>query len=174
MKANDYLWQYAKTEGGKLYDAPKLSMVYTNAGAAAHKLIATIGIDKVHSLRATDPTTGSLIFRWDEINGVTTDTTLSVPSKSMEGLKYDEGKPDYTLIPWEALEEVVKVLEAGEKKYARNNWQKVEDADFRYLKAAFRHLISYAKGEQNDPETGLSHLAHACCCMLFLLHFDKG
>jgi hypothetical protein len=43
-----------------------------------------------------------------------------------------------------------------------------------YIDAGFRHFAAYAGGEKNDSETGLSHLAHAMCCMLFLLSFDLG
>ena len=90
-----------------------------------------------------------------------------------EGRKYDAGKPDYTLLPWDAVEEVVRVLDFGAKKYARDNWRHVSDADTRYLAAAFRHLSAYAQGEKVDPETGLSHLAHAGCCVLFLMSLEK-
>ena len=89
------------------------------------------------------------------------------------GMKFDGGKLDYTLVPWEGMDEVVKVLEFGAKKYARDNWKKVENADTRYLAAAFRHLVHHNNGEAADPETGISHLAHATCCMLFLLALEK-
>jgi hypothetical protein len=90
-----------------------------------------------------------------------------------KGMKFDNGKLDYTLVPWDGMDEVVKVLEFGAKKYARDNWKKVENADTRYLAAAFRHLIHHNNGEAADPETGISHLAHATCCMLFLLALEK-
>ncbi len=55
----------------------------------------------------------------------------------------------------------------------RGNWRLVENARERYLKAAFRHLIAYAGGEELDPKeaggSGLSHLGHLGCCVLFLL-----
>jgi hypothetical protein len=89
------------------------------------------------------------------------------------GRKFDAGKLDYTLVPWDGLEEVVKVLEFGARKYARDNWQHVEGGMQRYQAAAFRHLIAYNQGEKVDPETGLSHLAHAGCCLLFLLSLEK-
>lgn len=89
------------------------------------------------------------------------------------GRKFDAGKLDYTLVPWDGLEEVVKVLEFGARKYARDNWQHVEGGDVRYLAAAFRHLIAYNQGEKVDQETGISHLAHAGCCLLFLLSLEK-
>lgn len=90
-----------------------------------------------------------------------------------KGMKFDSGKLDYTLVPWDGMDEVVKVLEFGAKKYARDNWKHVEHAETRYLAAAFRHIIKYNEGEATDKETGLSHLAHATCCMLFLLSLGK-
>lgn len=89
------------------------------------------------------------------------------------GRKFDAGKLDYTLVPWDGLEEIVKVLEFGARKYARDNWKHVEGGDVRYLAAAFRHLIAYNTGEKVDQETGISHLAHAGCCLLFLLSLEK-
>ena len=89
------------------------------------------------------------------------------------GRKFDAGKLDYTLVPWGGLEEIVKVLEFGARKYARDNWQQVEGGMQRYQAAAFRHLIAYNQGEKVDAETGLSHLAHAGCCLLFLLSLEK-
>ena len=89
------------------------------------------------------------------------------------GRKFDAGKVDYTLVPWDGLEEVVKVLEFGARKYARDNWKHVEGGEQRYQAAALRHLIAYSQGEKVDPETGLSHLAHAGCCLLFLLSLEK-
>lgn len=90
-----------------------------------------------------------------------------------EGRKYDTGKPDYTLLPWDAVEQIVKVLDFGARKYARDNWKHVAGGNSRYLAAAFRHLAAHTKGEKFDQETGLSHLAHAGCCLLFLLALEK-
>ena len=39
------------------------------------------------------------------------------------GIKFDDNKPDYSLIPPNALEDVVKVLTIGAKKYDRHNWK---------------------------------------------------
>lgn len=100
----------------------------------------------------------------DEINKDLKKTMNAVP---MAGVKHDHMKRDFTLLPWAAVEEVVKVLEFGAAKYARDNWRKVDKP--RYVKAAFRHLIAYARGEVNDSESGLPHLAHLACCVLFLL-----
>ena len=90
-----------------------------------------------------------------------------------EGVKFDNDKPQWSLLPFKALKEVVDVLTYGAKKYAPDNWKKVPDARQRYIDAGFRHFTAYAGGEKNDSETGMSHLAHATCCMLFLMSFDK-
>lgn len=68
---------------------------------------------------------------------------------------------------------MVRVLEFGAKKYAVDNWKKVPDAENRYREALLRHVVAYASGEEVDPETGESHLAHAACCVLFLLWFRE-
>jgi hypothetical protein len=88
------------------------------------------------------------------------------------GMKFDTGKLLWRLLPWKALEEVVKVLTFGALKYAPSNWIYVKQADERYQDAALRHLTAYLSGEKLDPETGYSHLAHCICCLLFLLHFE--
>ena len=89
------------------------------------------------------------------------------PKNVLTGMKFDGGKRDFTLLPWAGVEEIVKVLEFGAQKYDRDNWKHVDDAQHRYTKAAFRHLIAYDKGEINDPESGLPHLAHLGCCIRF-------
>jgi hypothetical protein len=91
----------------------------------------------------------------------------------MEGRKYDQEKPRYDLVPWECMDDVAKVLAFGSIKYEPDNWMKVKGARWRYLAAAFRHLVARARGEINDPETGLTHIAHCICCLLFLGWFDK-
>ena len=72
-----------------------------------------------------------------------------------------------------ALEEVAKVMQYGANKYSRKNWDKVDDKE-RYISATYRHLmLGYQQGEAIDKESGLSHLAHAICSLLFLLELDK-
>lgn len=93
--------------------------------------------------------------------------------KPLQGVKFDNNKPQWSLLPFEALEEVVDVLTYGAKKYAPDNWKHVPDADARYMDAAFRHMAQYMQGNMHDEETGNNHLAHAVCCLLFKLWFDK-
>jgi len=90
------------------------------------------------------------------------------------GRKFDGGKLQYGLLPPLALRETVKVLTFGAEKYEPDNWRRVPDGTRRYFDAAQRHLWAYKAGEVNDPETGVSHLAHALCCIMFMLDLDEG
>jgi len=89
------------------------------------------------------------------------------------GRKDDQGKLRWSLLPWDSVKDVVKVLEAGAKKYGDDNWKMVEGGRTRYFDALLRHLMAWREGERLDVETGLPHLAHAGCCVLFLLWFDR-
>ena len=95
--------------------------------------------------------------------------------KTHTAIKHDSGKADWSLMPWEAVEEINKVLEFGAKKYAAHNWQQGEG--FRYtrvLNSLLRHVFAYMRGEDLDPESGLSHMAHAGCNVLFILYYIKN
>lgn len=85
------------------------------------------------------------------------------------GTKHDHGKPILGAVPPHAELAVGRVLTFGAEKYARGNWDKVEDHENRYMDAALRHLNAHRRGELTDSESGESHLAHAACCILFML-----
>lgn len=88
------------------------------------------------------------------------------------GMKFDDEKLRYDLLPPLALEETVKVLTFGARKYQPNNWQHVDDAHARYFAALQRHTWAWQQGEVVDPESGIHHLAHAMCCLMFLYEHD--
>lgn len=79
-----------------------------------------------------------------------------------EGIKHDQGKPDFSMISYELMEQVSRVREFGAKKYERSNWKKGFKVT-RSCAAALRHIFKFLSGETQDPESGLSHLAHAVC-----------
>jgi hypothetical protein len=93
-------------------------------------------------------------------------------SELREGLKADIGKARWDLLPLEGLSPVVDVLTYGAAKYAPGNWRHVSDAEPRYFAAAMRHLTAWRMGQKIDPESGHPHLAHAMCCLLFLMVLD--
>lgn len=92
--------------------------------------------------------------------------------KELEGIKFDSGKPRWGLLPFREVREVVDVLTFGAQKYSDDNWQNVRPTN-RYIDAAFRHITAWLTGEKKDAESGISHLAHAICCLLFLMWFDN-
>ena len=90
---------------------------------------------------------------------------------SLQGMKYDDNKPRWGLMPRGVLTQVVQVLTYGAKKYSDDNWMKVEPP--RYYDALMRHVDAWRNGEKLDEESGCHHLAHAACCVLFLLWFER-
>lgn len=88
------------------------------------------------------------------------------------GRKFDGGKLQYGLLPPEALKATVEILTFGAEKYEPDNWKYVPDSKRRYFDALQRHLWDWKNGEQNDPESGKNHLAHALCCLMFMLEKD--
>lgn len=116
----------------------------------------------------------------DLVQGTTPSTkeekeTLVEPSK---GVKNDSGKIEWSYLPIEPMNEVLKVLMLGDRKYPSPdgcNWKAVPNARKRYYNAALRHITSWYNGEKTDPESGYNHLAHAVTNALFLLWFEiKG
>ena len=93
-------------------------------------------------------------------------------TNTSEGIKYDSEKPKMNLLPPKAIVEVSKVLTFGAAKYDAENWRKLDDLQNRYTAGALRHIFSHMDGEELDPETNLSHLAHAMCCLLFKLEIE--
>lgn len=89
----------------------------------------------------------------------------------VKAIKYDMGKPPLGLISRTALEQEAMVMAFGAKKYGMHNWRKGMDFS-RLADAALRHVYAFLDGEDKDQETGLSHLAHARCCLAFLLEYE--
>ena len=90
----------------------------------------------------------------------------------MSGSKYDQGKPMLDLVRPEFIEGVAEVLTFGAKKYAAHNWtQGIEYS--RIIAALKRHLAEIEKGYDYDDESGLPHIDHVGCCVMFLSCFMK-
>jgi len=83
-----------------------------------------------------------------------------------EGVKFDSDKPRMDLLDNHFLLGLSSVLTFGAKKYAAHNWRKGISIS-RLIAAAYRHLGAFNSGEDNDPESGISHLFHAACCIMF-------
>ena len=87
----------------------------------------------------------------------------------LTGIKHDSGKLLLGAIPPTAEAIIAEVLTFGAKKYSRDNWRLLDNLEQRYMDAALRHINLHNRGELIDPESKLPHLAHAACCLMFLL-----
>jgi hypothetical protein len=95
------------------------------------------------------------------------------PNPITEGIKHDSSKPDFSLLSPLALTQLTRVLDFGARKYAPHNWRKGIDQT-RLLSAAMRHLVAFSSGQDNDPETGLPHMAHVMCCAMFSIELMQS
>lgn len=89
-------------------------------------------------------------------------------------VKHDKAKLPMELLSVPAMMGTAEVLKFGAGKYAPWNWATEPGfAWSRLYGAALRHLTAHMNGEDTDPETGLSHLDHAACCIMFLQTHEK-
>ncbi len=89
-----------------------------------------------------------------------------------DGVKFDQDKPRMDLIPPETVEALAAVLTYGAKKYEDRNWEKGMSWG-RVYGALMRHLWAWWARRDKDPETGMSHLWHALCCVAFLVTYES-
>lgn len=84
---------------------------------------------------------------------------------------FDEGKPAFELIPPLGMLELARVATFGKKKYGAQNY--AEEADnWSWLEpcgSILRHTWYFLRGQYNDDESGLPHLAHAAFNALMLI-----
>ncbi len=99
---------------------------------------------------------------------------MSENKSQHEGQKNDSGKVRFELLSVCFMSEFTQVLTFGAEKYGPHNWR----GGFlwsRLIGACLRHVFAFMAGEDRDPESGLSHLAHAACCLMFLYeHWRRG
>lgn len=88
------------------------------------------------------------------------------------GARFNDNKPDYSLIPMCTLEDEARVWAYGKKKYAAWNWAKGMDWSIPFA-CLQRHLAAWQRGEELDQESGLPHLAHAMCNLRMLTLYSK-
>ncbi len=126
----------------------------------------------------TDPKPQNIPFDWNKITFTNKVTTASgsaggsAVGSAGGAMKFDGDKLPVNLLSSEALLQTAAVLKFGADKYHAHNWRD-GFAWSRPLAAAMRHIMAYNDGEDKDPESGLSHLEHAACCIMFLLEFEK-
>lgn len=155
MTNKEKLWQHIQEI---MKDPERRRNFISNMGALQYQL---------HQMEATLPRGADFEEEYEDGGDL-----LEGMEMEPEGLKYDQGKLRYDLIPPDALEELAKVYTLGAEKYGDRNWEKGLRWG-RVFGAVFRHFIAWAKGEDRDEETGLHPLAHAAWGCLTLLAYAK-
>lgn len=87
---------------------------------------------------------------------------------------YGRAKPSLGLIPGAAMIEEAGVYQLGAEKYGPFNWRKDPVESMTYVHATLRHLYSWVDGENLDPESRRSHLAHARACLGILIDAEAN
>jgi|TARA_R110000764_G_scaffold148535_1_gene236393 hypothetical protein len=88
------------------------------------------------------------------------------------GVKFDTDKLPYELLAPELLESVAAVLKFGANKYGERNWEQGMKWS-RVFGALMRHMWAWWRKDNTDDETGMSHLWHAACCIMFLIAYEQ-
>lgn len=84
-----------------------------------------------------------------------------------KAMKFNTGKHKWSLVDFKSFEGMVKVLEFGAEKYEAHNWKKGLPTS-ELSESLLRHLFAHMSGERIDPESGLPHLDHVACNVMFL------
>jgi hypothetical protein len=84
-----------------------------------------------------------------------------------------EPKTPIHLITPQFIEGVAAILQHGANKYAPNNWMAGMSWST-VFGGVMRHLWAWFRGEELDPESGLPHLCHAACGIMFLHWYCHG
>lgn len=112
----------------------------------------------------------------DRLSSIRNDISQHIGAASLEkeggGTKHDDGKPDLAILPKAFLDQTAEVMMFGAAKYGRSNYKKGLEVT-RTLSAALRHIYAYLDKEDNDQESGLSHLGHAAASLAMTMENIK-
>lgn len=118
-----------------------------------------------------------------------------------KGLRFNEGKPKWSLVDFKSLEPMIEVLMYGAHKYSSfkdkdgveytgaeisvvkasemtqtysgaNNWKGGMNIT-EIFESLMRHLVAYMDGEGYDKESGYKHLGHAMANLMFMIYNDR-
>ena len=153
------------------YDAAGYAAAYTAAANAAYaaNYTADADYDAAYAAVGQRERTSQLQLYRDLIEPMGQEV-----SDTSGGTKHDADKPRMELLCPTALTRTARVLTDGANKYDDHNWRKGFNWS-RLYGAALRHLTAHMGGQDNDPESGRSHLDHLACCVMFLqTHEEEG
>jgi hypothetical protein len=76
---------------------------------------------------------------------------------------------DMSLFPSTAAAYGALAFTEGDQKYGGYNWRKAHAKASVYKAALERHMSKWFDGEEEDPATGVPHLANAIACIAVLI-----
>jgi hypothetical protein len=87
--------------------------------------------------------------------------------------RFSKDKIRHDLVaPW-ALNEIARVYTYGTQKYDDDNWWKGLKWKRDVFGCILRHIWKWFRGEVNDDESGLHHLAHAAWNCITLMEYER-
>lgn len=86
------------------------------------------------------------------------------------GIRHNQGKLKYHLIPPNAMKKIAEVFTMGSSKYGDRNWENGMKWSNVYASLT-RHLQEFLAGNDYDSESGLLHMAHVAVNAIFLLEY---
>lgn len=87
-----------------------------------------------------------------------------------DGLRFNEGKRRFDLIPPDAMAALADLFTIGARKYAERNWERGM-AYSKVIASLDRHWNDFKAGIDRDPETGCLHITHVVWNAMALLTF---
>lgn len=144
------------------YDMPIEPGTYTTTGEKininiADGLIKTLKLDTTN-LKDTDSGIKKAIVE------------SMIGSVKAHGTRHNDGKLRWSLISWQAISCMVRVLMFGADKYGAQNWKKGLNIK-EILDSLQRHVSALMDGELSDPESGMPHIGHVMCNCMFYAYF---
>lgn len=86
--------------------------------------------------------------------------------------RYNQGKVQWSLVDFKSFEDMVRVLEFGAQKYDPFNWKKGLTTRS-ICESTLRHLYAFLDGQDTDEESGISHIGHMQCNLMFLAYMMR-
>ncbi len=93
-----------------------------------------------------------------------------IREKPLSGVKYDQDKQRWDLLP-RSIDEVILVYTEGAKKYTDRNWEKGLSWS-RIYGAMLRHTFAWWFGGTRH-ERGMHHLGSVAWCALALMEYER-
>lgn len=130
----------------------------------------TVGREYKVEIIQNNPDTSKQMLLWDVNHWFDYDTELLELIEEAKGIKYDQAKLRFDLIPPECEAMIAAVLTMGSLKYSANNWKNIDDIPTRYFNASARHMNQKRMGDLYDQDSGLLHTAHSIVSQIFILY----